>query len=165
MQRIKFVVDYRRKTQKLLSIGISFVVCDINRNEKKIAENIFSKLVDDIVFYEMGNLGGYQSQIVSNQIKKCNKPFTIAGVTYEGYLNLCCIDFQNYLAIADLNKLSFIDAWNGEMMQNIRKKFIQHDLKGTLCHRCLTGQIETIFPLVPTLATPNNELLSDKKIA
>jgi hypothetical protein len=73
MQRIKFVVDYRRKTQKLLSIGISFVVCDINRNEKKIAENIFSKLVDDFVFYEMGNQGGHQSINQSQLLCQSNK--------------------------------------------------------------------------------------------
>ncbi|MDR2643660.1 MAG: radical SAM protein [Planctomycetaceae bacterium] len=164
VQRIKYVVDYRRKTQKSFPIGISFVVCDINRSEKKIIENMFGELVDDIVFHEMGAQGGHNNLLVE-PIKNCARPFTIAGITYEGYLTLCCVDFQNYLAVADLNRLSLADAWNCETMQNIRKRFLTHDLKGTLCYRCLTGQIETVLPLIPSLATINKELFTDKKTA
>ena len=32
----------------------------------------------------------------------------------EGYLTACCVDYQNYLTIADLNLVSIGDAWKSK---------------------------------------------------
>ena len=38
-------------------------------------------------------------------------PFNRIHVTWEGYLTLCCVDYQNYLIVEDLNKISLWDAY------------------------------------------------------
>lgn len=47
--------------------------------------------------------------------------------TCEGYLTLCCVDYQNYLAVADLNTESLNEAWNNAYARELRRK--NHALK------------------------------------
>lgn len=35
----------------------------------------------------------------------CGMLFNYLHITYEGYLNACCVDFDNMIAIADLKQV------------------------------------------------------------
>ena len=73
-------------------------------------------------------------------------------VTYEGYLTMCCADFQNYLVVADLNKENLKEAWNNKYARNLRKRHLEHNLEGTLCFNCIYDCNKAVEPLIPTLA-------------
>ncbi len=83
----------------------------------------------------------------------CSLPFNSIHVTYEGYLTACCIDFQNYLVVADLNRQKLKDAWLNEEFIELRQKHLEDKLDGTLCYNCLYNMEKNIKPVIPELAT------------
>lgn len=92
----------------------------------------------------------------------CSMVFNRFHITYEGYLNICCVDFQNYLAVVDLNKVSLKEAWNCDRMKEIRQKHLENNLQGTACYNCINNTQTDIKPLVEEYATYyKNELDKD----
>jgi hypothetical protein len=84
--------------------------------------------------------------------KVCAYPFNQMHVSVEGYLRLCCCDYQNYLAVVDLNETPLDVAWNGEEFKNIRRRHLDKKIQGTLCFNCLYGVHRHCEPLNPKLA-------------
>lgn len=161
-RRIKEIARYRQESKRDFLLGISCVLTKINREEKSLVEELFAGIVDDIMFVDEGAQAGYQAADDNTKAmkQKCVMPFTTANVTYEGYLTLCCVDFQNYLAVADLKDMSLAEGWNSEMMQKARKMLIEQKTEGTLCHRCITGRSTAAQPLMPELATVDANIFS-----
>lgn len=69
--------------------------------------------------------------------RACNLPFDAISVTAEGYLSIENADYDNMLIMADLNKVSLKDGWYGEKMQDMRRRFMEDDLCGTICDGCV----------------------------
>ena len=83
----------------------------------------------------------------------CFMVFNRLHITSEGYLTLCCVDYQNYLAVADLNTESLKEAWNNSYARELRRRHLEHNLKGTMCYNCLKNCNETVVPLRQDLAS------------
>lgn len=83
---------------------------------------------------------------------KCPDIFSRATVTPQGFMSPCCIDYQNYLAVADLNITPVKEAWNGEIFVNLRKKHIANNLSGVICDNCLNNSNRPVAPLIPSCA-------------
>ena len=67
----------------------------------------------------------------------CNYPFNSIVVTVEGYLTCCCMDFENFLAVADLNVVPLKEAWNNKYIKLLRKKHLMNDVESTICDNCI----------------------------
>jgi hypothetical protein len=58
-------------------------------------------------------------------------------------LSACCFGSDQRFDVGDLNKQSFMDAWNGEAMRDIRTAHIKaktegpEALKGSFCEVCV----------------------------
>ena len=99
-------------------------------NYKKVLE-IIKKYVDDICVENCINLGGMMPEAkvlgsmgYAHDDDICPYPFKEAQVSVEGYLTMCCTDFQNYLAVADLHKESLASAWVNEYAVKLRKMLL-----------------------------------------
>jgi hypothetical protein len=128
-----------------------------------------SPYVDEVVFFQPDSFGGQmiseRDELKVNTIDTvlpiyqfpqntpCSALWDSICVTCEGYLTLCCSEALNYMVIEDVNKMSLKDAWNSERMNQMRKRHIENDLKGTQCEKCVNGCNITVEPL-------NNELFS-----
>ena len=157
-----------------IKLYISCIFTDQTKNTKDEFESIFKDYVDDIIFLHCVNQSGYMYEINNLLIdEKCAKYnpqndicpiiFNNFYVTYEGYLTMCCSDFQNYLTVADLNQESLKEAWNNEYAEYLRKCHLQHDLIGTLCYNCIHNSNEEIKPLNPELAVSFDDKIWTKK--
>ncbi len=156
IKNLKFIRDFRDRGNIKLNIGVSFILTDINRKEKQYAEDRIGTIVDDLVFYEQGNQGGYMNKATLPQIIKttpCSMIFNRFHVSCEGYFTLCCVDYQNYLAVADLNETSLYDAWASQSAIDMRNKHLSSNIEETLCYNCITGKDGDIKPLAPEYAT------------
>lgn len=153
-------LDSLRKANKYpIKLYISYVLTRHTYKYKEEFKNNYQQYVDDIVFYDCLNTGGYMSNEITpylsigNSTKVyfendiCPMIFKNLYITYEGYLTMCCVDFQNYLVVADLNKESLKDAWNNQYAQELRRRHLNHNLDGTLCFNCINDCIESIKPL------------------
>lgn len=67
----------------------------------------------------------------------CWAAFTEGHITWDGKLSACCFDHDGRFHMGDLTKTPFVDAWNSEVFQNLRKAHIGGDVTGTPCEKCV----------------------------
>lgn len=161
IENLMFVSDYKTNVNPNLILAISYVVIDANRDKKGEFKEKFGKYVDDIDFvdagHQMGNMLENFDTLVSVPImgngNVCHMPFNRLHVSAEGFLTLCCVDYQNYLTLFDLNKTPLEEAWNHSSFIEIRKKHLEDKLEGTLCYNCMKCEHTKIKPLVEEFAS------------
>lgn len=146
----KYVVQSRSN----VFLAVSFV--EIQQNAASFArlEELVRPYVNEIYRTIATNQSGQTPDLpVDPQLPSvCMVPFNQANITREGYLRVCCNDYQNLLAIEDLNVVGLGEAWHGDSARNIRRRHLCGDLQGTLCHNCLNGGSASPAPLNHRLA-------------
>ena len=67
----------------------------------------------------------------------CWSAFTEGHVTAEGRMSACCFDATANWTMGDLNKVSFMEAWNSPEFVNLRAAHLRKDVRGTVCENCI----------------------------
>lgn len=67
----------------------------------------------------------------------CWSAFTEGHVTADGILSACCFDADSRWGMGDLNKISFMEAWNSQAFKTLRAAHIKKDVSGTVCEQCV----------------------------
>lgn len=67
----------------------------------------------------------------------CWSAFTEGHVTAEGKLSACCFDATANWTMGDLNKMSFMEAWNSPQFVKLREAHLRKDVTGTVCQSCI----------------------------
>ena len=152
---------YKLKKEKYQNkkVSVSYIMTKYTFAPKDKIKDFFSDISDEVIVNIARNQGGLIKEIdylvdVSDNIKlPCFYVFNSVNITCEGYLTACCMDFQNYLAYADLNKVSVKEAWNNSLITNIRKMHLQNNLNQTICSNCIRGKFKNVEPICENLAT------------
>jgi organic radical activating enzyme len=159
VENVQFISNYRADNNLKFTIFVSSIVTKKTAHEQETIEQTLSDFVDEIIFV---NCDSQQGQMLANdgalfdepsKVSCCSLPFNRLHVTSEGYLTLCCVDYQNYLAVADLNVEELHKAWNNKHYVEMRKKHMGNTLDGTLCGNCLSNRGDDIEPARHDLAT------------
>jgi pyruvate-formate lyase-activating enzyme len=157
-----YLAEYRKLRNRKMYLAITFIVTEQTKDECSAFKEKFDDIVDDIYFCLADNQQGYmlenkfvtqEKYFAQTQETPCFLLFNRAHISAESYLTLCCVDFQNYLAVADLSKVTLHDAWYSNTFIEMRKKHLKNDLKGTLCNNCIRNKQEPVRPLKNELAT------------
>lgn len=71
----------------------------------------------------------------------CWAAFTEGHITADGQLAACCFGsgIDGGLIMGDLNKESFMDAWNSVAFQTLRAAHLARDVSNTACAECAAG--------------------------
>lgn len=69
----------------------------------------------------------------------CWSIFTEGHVTFDGKLAACCFDHNHTFEMADLTQVTFMDGWNSEKFQVLRRAHLSGDVSGTICGPCING--------------------------
>lgn len=167
-EKVLFVNNYRKKNHLKLKLFITFITLPKNKDERSLLKDIFSEIVDDISFAPGPHIqGGYvskkhyerqtNSKLSTDLVKSIDPPcwqlFNRAHITCEGYLTMCCVDYQNYLAVEDLHFSTLIQAWHHPLFQEMRRRQMNNMLAGTICQNCVNSVFGNAQPLRPDLAT------------
>jgi MoaA/NifB/PqqE/SkfB family radical SAM enzyme len=67
----------------------------------------------------------------------CWSAFTEGHVTAEGKLSACCFDATANWTMGDLNRQTFMEAWNSEPFVKLRSAHLGKDVTGTVCEQCV----------------------------
>ena len=70
----------------------------------------------------------------------CWSAFTEGHVTAEGKLSACCFDATANWTMGDLNRQSFMEAWNSAPFVALRAAHLRKDVTGTVCQNCVAYQ-------------------------
>lgn len=164
MENLAFVAKYRRDKALDLKIYASFIATKYTKKEENQYKKKVEDLVDEIVFLDVGNQGGMMYEInellaletgkYQEKSLPCSLLFNSINITYEGYLTACCIDFQGYLVVADLNNMSLREAWYCKTFKELREKHLTNSIEHTLCYNCIYNKNEEVEPLKNEYATP-----------
>ena len=158
IKNLKDVYKWKLKNNIPLKVYVSYIATKYTNNTKKI-KDLFDKVCDEFVIMQAINQGGLMPNIketlsnnvnteIDNTIKlPCNYPFNSVIVTVEGYLTACCMDFENFLAYADLNKQSLKDSWNNNIIKQLRKMHLENNVDGTICENCIKNNLNIPNPL------------------
>lgn len=168
VKHLKYISNYRKEKKKDLYIAITYVITKQNHKELDNLKKELSEYVDEIAATPFHSQNGqmtpaekllaidgsasdpFQKDKLENPI--CSNPFKRLHVTSEGYLGLCCVDYQNYVAVEDLNKMSLLEAWNSETFKKAREMHLSQNLTGTICDKCWNGSDKPYEPIKKELA-------------
>jgi MoaA/NifB/PqqE/SkfB family radical SAM enzyme len=170
IENIKWFHRYRRRSGLGYRIYVSMVPTSMTRGEWTLLQRLLLPYADEMDCRSCSNQGAnmlennlterIEGRNLLGSLKeeqytdKCPDVFFRCTITPDGYLSACVVDYQNYLIVADLNRVSAKDAWHSERFVDLRKRHASGDLKGLVCHSCLNNCREDAAPLMPEYFRP-----------
>lgn len=167
MNNLTNLYNYKKESFKDFKVYVSYVATRYTEHDNKTIKNHFKNKCDKVIIVNARNQSGMVPEINSllspvnqdcrvqaNRVLPCHYTFDCVIVTVEGYLDACCTDFQNYLAYADLNKVSLREAWTNDTITELRNKQKNNNLIGTLCDNCINNSLNVPQPLCRDLYSP-----------
>jgi pyruvate-formate lyase-activating enzyme len=149
--------NYVKAEKMNVGLFVSYVICCQNKDEVVLLRDRIEKYVDDMVTIQAYNQGGNMYEINDgitldpNYVyakAPCSMIFNRIHITWEGYLNACCVDFNNDLVVADLNKTPLLEAWNSEKMVGLREMHLNNKFPtDVMCYNCLHNSNQMIRPI------------------
>ncbi len=152
IDNIKWLHNYRKEnniTNPRTCVSSIF----INEYEDELEEfrKSISDYVDDFYYLPLYNQAGHvggkaYTKIVGNPGRlenmvdsvPCWALFNASKITWDGWLTACCFDHDEKFEIADLNKVSLIEAWNHPKFVKMREEHLTNTFtKDSLCAKCL----------------------------
>lgn len=157
---MRAIAARQREAYPALRLSASCVVTKYAEHERQTLIDTIGDLVEEIVFVGVGGQGGQSlDQLALLESALSDKPPKLGEatpcamlwnrlhVTREGYLTLCCVDYENALSYADLNHTSVETAWNNQTIVEMRQRQIAQELENTLCHNCLYNAKDPFEPI------------------
>lgn len=165
MEHLRYLNEYRRESGKNFKIYVTGILTRYTEHLQEKYHDIFDTLADQVVFKHVYNQGGYMPEIDKwlrcdcdhEERRRCNLPFDAISITYEGYLSIENADYENMLVVADLNNVSLKDGWYGDVMKDMRRRFMEDDLGGTLCDGCVHHECRPAVPIMSEYASVQGE--------
>lgn len=153
IQKVYELREYRGYGTRLYASSIKYDGEQQEKMEKLLNEKV-RPYVDQHYWLPLYSMGSFATQreaelgykpTAGNQGRlgalreplPCWSAFTEGHVTAEGKLSACCFDATANWTMGDLNKSSFMDAWNSEVFQKLRAAHLKKDVTGTVCEGCL----------------------------
>lgn len=157
VEHLKYLYAYRKESGRDFKIYVTGILTKYTENMQEEYHRLFDHLCDQVVFKFVYNQGGYMPEIETYlrcncdgaERRKCNLPFDAISVTCEGYLSIENADYEDMLIVADLNTTSLKDGWYGEKMTDMRRRFLEDKLEGTLCDGCVHRCLKPAEPITP----------------
>jgi MoaA/NifB/PqqE/SkfB family radical SAM enzyme len=122
-------------------------------DELESLRTMVAPYVDDFYFLPLYNQGGHvggkdYTRIVGNPGRlenmvppiPCWGLFNSAKISWNGWLTSCYFDHDGCFEIADLNRISLLDAWQHPKFVGLREKHLSRDenlLRDSVCGKCL----------------------------
>lgn len=148
---IKWLHRYKEENNiDSLRTCVSSIFTDELKDElKKLKEDI-SPYVDDFyylpLYNQAGHIGGKEyTKIIGNPGRldnmvdsiPCWALFNGVKITWDGWLTACYFDHDNRFNIADLNKVSLMEAWYHPKIIEARRNHLENDFSNSICAKCL----------------------------
>lgn len=151
VSHVKWLHQYLKENNIThLRTCVSSIFTDIYKDELESFRKMISNYVEEFyylpLYNQAGHVGGKEyTKIVGNpgRLEKlvppvpCWELFNSCKITWDGWMTACCFDHDSRFEIADLNKVSLLDAWNHPKFVELRRQHLENDFKNSLCAKCL----------------------------
>ncbi|MCE9640171.1 MAG: radical SAM protein, partial [Betaproteobacteria bacterium] len=153
LDHLRYASTYRGKKKKPY-IAISFVVTRDNEHTVEKLRELTRDLVDEFIPLKETNSSGQLPRAGERALKAkdiCAIPFNKLHISWEGYMRVCCNDYENLLAVEDLENMSLEEAFYGDRFSDFRQRHLDDKLEGSLCFNCKYDCKSPVQPLNPDL--------------
>lgn len=152
IENVKWCGKFKKEEGKKFRLTVSSVHIEDNVAELDLLRETLLNYVDECYYLPLYNHAGHVSkndeQIVGNPGRyenmvppvPCWEMFNAAKISWDGWLTACCFDHDESFEIADLNKVSLLEAWTNPKFTQLRKAHLagnENMLKESLCAKCL----------------------------
>ena len=178
-QNLKDAYAYRKESGMKFKIFVSYVETKYTMHKREAIYQMFSPYCDEVLIVAAWNLGGYNPEVRtelstqemdvdydSSRHVPCPVPFNALTITSDGYLSGCCVECQNFLAVADLHNMTLKEAWESDIFKSFRKRHMERDIRGLACENCISNAMIKPQPLNYELASDFDEdiMFSGKQV-
>lgn len=174
-ENLAFLYEHRKKEKLAYRIFVSSVLTCFTEQERELIQKEFSPICDEIAFLGVINISLIKPEnctllqckdLKTSEPNLCPSPFNSVIISWEGYLTACCTDFNNALALCDLNEVSLKEAWESPAFCNLREDLLQKRDVSHLCAKCMRQSIESVPSLNTALGTgiSAQEILDDTMV-
>lgn len=66
----------------------------------------------------------------------CYKPWQHVTIAWDGKAVPCCFDYNCDYVLGDVNKKTILEIWNEAPMKDLRREFINNNVRNSLCKNC-----------------------------
>lgn len=155
VSNIKGAEQARNAAQSNCGLYASYIEFDGDQKEKmqKLVDEV-SPFLDEVYQLPLYNQGGFTTEDVENRNLKptagnmgrvgalrdplpCWAVMTEGHVSWDGDLSACCFSHDHRFTMGSLKEQSFMEAWNSEKFQELRKAHLAKDVTGTVCEKCV----------------------------
>lgn len=152
MKNFMDIVNKKKRGDINIPIFASYVVVEDNEKEIEKFKRDIGIFCDDIDIVRASNQAGNMPELESSREVPCIQLFNRLHVTKEGYLNACCSDIDNMLAVADLRKVSLKEAWDSDEMVELRRQQLRGSIGDNICYYCVYGRYDRkVYPVSKVL--------------
>lgn len=146
-ENIRKIGDYIIKNSYSCMLSISSVLPERGMSEERKTEyhnrlqELFPQNLREILLYEPHSQAGQSTENlkgIENPKYYCFEVFNRIRLTSGARVSLCCVDFNDNIAVGEYTEGQLKNLWNSDLSMFLRKKFIEKNLEGTLCHQCVT---------------------------
>jgi len=121
---IHFVSEYRKTLPRPFYLGVSFVGMPHTDHTLANLRELVEQDVDEIIYYEASNQSGQMPELPDPPYRDCHLPFNKAHFSLEGYMKVCCNDYENFLAVENLENMSVMEAWHSSRFRDLRRRHL-----------------------------------------
>jgi len=148
VENIKYLAEYRKQKNINISVSISSVITKKTKSNKRIIQEMFGNLVDEIIFIPVMDLsllgneiveeyGIEQSVIKHGEPRICPMLFNSMYVGSNGNVRICCDSRAIDVTAGDLHEdMDLLKAWHSETMVHYRNLHLKGDIKNSVCYGC-----------------------------
>lgn len=162
LENVRFLASYRKTNGLNLRLLASCVLTRATEAEAELHRETFGGYFDDISYSDPHGQTGISLQEASAVVpsgrsiafpasrtaQPCFMLWKRLHLTAEGYLTLCCVDYELSLTYADYGAGGGLaEHWLNPAITGMRRRHLGQDLEGTRCHGCLYGGGDSPEPL------------------
>ena len=145
LSNVNFLIDYlREKNLKRPKVRITMVKTKLIEDQIPAALSYWEDRGVDATYTVFQNRAGTVDEardLATARLKKyvnCERPFRETGITFDGQMLLCCIDYARQTVLGDVRERSIAEIWNDERVVDLRRLFLEGNLNEIQsCRRCL----------------------------
>lgn len=141
-KNINDFLELRKKAQKNTPIlRVSFCEQSDNEDEKEEFKKKWENKADIVDFQKFIDLSSVVNLEEKKQKKEyfCPDPFQRIVIDYKGNMyGCCCIGYNRYFKLGNLDSITIMEAWNSDRMVQLRNSFLTQNLNN-VCLNCRAG--------------------------
>lgn len=140
LEQAKSFLRMKTKLGAKCSVDVQFIEMDQNKSQTNLVSELFTKEEKSAINIFRVKPVFDSPSIVKDIIQHkhpCYFLWSTMDITWDGKVDMCCMDYDAKVVLGDLNQESVYELWNGEGMTDLRDRHKKLDYKSMpICDKC-----------------------------